>query len=56
MKKWMPLRGNFIQSGEDMIFQGVPQTENKATIYMSNYSISPDGIILFEDLISNGII
>ena len=56
MKKWMPLRGNFIQSGEDVIFQGVPQTENKATIYMSNYSISPDGIILFEDLISNGII
>ena len=57
MKKWMPIRGDFVESGEVVIFQGEAHSSNKSTLfnpYMGQ--ISPNGIILFEDKISNGII
>lgn len=57
MKKWMPIRGNFIASGEDVIFQGEQQLPDKSTLFNSLIGqSSPDGIILFEDMISNGVI
>ena len=53
----MPIRGDFVASGEVVIFQGEAHSSNKSTLfnpYMGQ--ISPNGIILFEDKISNGII
>lgn len=55
MKKWMPIRGNFIQDGENIIFKGVGQrsTDNSASMLFP-YPLVPDGIVLFEDIISTG--
>lgn len=57
MKKWMSLRGNFVASGENVIFQGEIPSLNKSTLFNPLIGqIAPDGIILFEDVISNGVI
>lgn len=56
MKKWMPLRGTFTQDGENIVFQGVtqPSDANMSTLFANQ--IIPEGIILFEDMISSGVI
>lgn len=56
MKKWMPLRGNFTQDGENILFQGMtqPSDANMSTLFANQ--ITPEGIILFEDMISSGVI
>ncbi len=59
MKNWMSLRGNFIENKNKIIFQGLNQQSIDDSV-SNNLLISlrpiPDGIILFEDMISNGLI
>lgn len=59
MKNWMSLKGNFIENGNKIIFQGLNQqsVDNHASDnLLINLKPTPDGIILFEDMISNGLI
>ena len=55
MKKWMPIRGDFIQDGESILFKGTGQqsTESSASLLFP-YQPVPDGMVLFEDIISTG--
>ena len=57
MKKWMPIRGDFIPSGENVVFQGEKLSSDKSSTYnvLMEQNV-PSGIILFEDMISNGVI
>lgn len=58
MKKWMPLKGNFVEDNETIIFQGVSQHVSNMTAPANSLIswIVPDGIVLFEDRISSGSI
>lgn len=58
MKKWMPLRGNFITCNEDIVFQGTPKQSSDGIIPNSFLAeqVVQDGIVLFEDVIANGVI
>lgn len=59
MKKWMPLRGNFIEEDDNIIFQGITQPLSDNIVSnnpLSDLQIVPDGIVLFEDMIANGLI
>lgn len=55
MKKWMPIRGDFIKDGENIIFKGMGQqsTDSSASMLFP-YQLAPDGMVLFEDIISTG--
>lgn len=57
MKKWMPLQGSFIEDREGLVFQGM--TQQSFASQSSNplaFQIAPDGIVLFEDMVSSGSI
>lgn len=57
MQKWMPLRGNFIESGGSIIFQGATkQSPNNNSLNPFTQQTVSDGIILYEDMVSNGSI
>ena len=59
MEKWMPLRGNFVKDGESIIFQGMRQQlsdDKPQNPLIAQMMPVPDGIVLFENLISNGSI
>lgn len=57
MKKWMPIRGDFIASGENVVFQGEKLLSDKPLMHnVLMGQNTPNGIILFEDMISNGVI
>ena len=55
MKKWMPIKGDFIKDGENIIFMGMGQqlADDSASMPFL-YPFAPDGIVLFEDIISTG--
>ncbi len=58
MKKWMPLKGNFTQEDNEIVFEGLSQQTSVNPI-VRELLISqtvPDGIVLYEDVISNGTI
>jgi len=57
MKKWIPTRGNFIKNGENIIFKGILQqtSDNSGSVFSCLQPV-PDGIVLFEDMISSGTI
>lgn len=60
MKNWISLKGNFIENQNNIIFQGISQ-QLADNIVSSNNPLmdlrpAPDGIVLFEDMISNGLI
>lgn len=55
MKKWMPIRGDFIKDGENIIFKGMgQQSTNSSASMLFPYQLAPDGMVLFEDIISTG--
>ena len=58
MQKWMPIRGNFIEHKERIIFQGMAEhsSNNVAPVNPFALQTEPDGIVLYEDMISNGSI
>lgn len=59
MKNWMPLRGNFIEDKNKIVFQGLNQRlvdNNASNNFLTNLKPAPDGMILFEDMVSNGLI
>ena len=58
MQKWMPIRGDFIENNDSLIFQGVPRelTNNNTIFNTLAQQTAPDGIVLYEDKISNGSI
>lgn len=58
MQKWMPIRGNFIEKDESIIFQGVAKQSpnNDIPSILANLQTAPDGIVIYEDMISNGSI
>lgn len=58
MQKWMPIRGDFIENDDSLIFQGVPRelTNNNTIFNTLAQQTAPDGIVLYEDKISNGTI
>lgn len=58
MQKWMPIRGNFIENNDSIIFQGIPkESSNTNTVFTAlAQQTASDGIILYENMISNGSI
>lgn len=56
MKQWMPLLGNFIEDNEKIIFQGMVQQPFGRQAMNLPVQNAPDGMVLFEDAISNGLI
>lgn len=59
MKNWMSLKGNFIENGNKIVFQGLNQQSvdnHTSDNLLINLKPASDGIILFEDMISNGLI
>lgn len=57
MKKWMPLQGSFAEDQGHLIFQGTTQQslDSQSTNPLA-FQIAPDGIVLFEDMVSSGSI
>lgn len=58
MKKWMPLRGDFVANNGDVVFQGTPQqsSDNRTPNSFLAGQVAREGIILFEDVLANGVI
>jgi len=57
VKKWMPLKGEFVEDDGKIVFQGtINSSVFDQTPNPSIFQMMPDGIILFEDMISNGSI
>lgn len=56
MKNWMPLKGDFKENGESIVFQGMVQQFNEQTVNPFMIQTAPEGIVLYEDMISNGSI
>ena len=58
MKKWMPLRGDFVEDNESVVFQGIPQQspDNRTPNSSLAGQVAREGIILFEDVLANGVI
>ena len=58
MQKWMPLRGNFIESDGSVVFQGATKQSpnNNGSLNPFAQQAVPDGIVLYEDMVSNGSI
>jgi hypothetical protein len=58
MKKWMPLRGDFVEDNESVVFQGIPQQspDNRTPNSFLAGQVAREGIILFEDVLANGVI
>lgn len=58
MQKWMPLRGNFIESDGSIVFQGVAKQSPNNNGSLNPFALQtvPDGIVLYEDMVSNGSI
>ncbi len=55
MRKWMPLQGSFIEDRENLIFQGTTQQSfTGQSLNPLKFQIAPDGMVLFEDMVSNG--
>lgn len=55
----MPLRGDFIKDGEKIVYQGMIQQlplEQLPNPLLAQITLTPDGIVLFEDMILNGSI
>lgn len=55
----MPLRGDFIKDGEKIVYQGMIQQlplEQLPNPLLAQITPTPDGIVLFEDMILNGSI
>ena len=53
----MPIRGNFINDGEKIIFKGMlQQSPDSPGSTIFSLQPAPDGIVLFEDMISTGTI
>lgn len=56
MRKWMPLNGNFIAEDKSLIFLGATESSNNNMPNAYVQQNAPSGIVLFEDMISSGII